>query len=61
MNAIQLPAWIDLLFGDIGDKNKLISHATAAWALAHTLDVAILSAEIARACRGETQARRWMD
>ena len=32
--AIQLPAWIDLLFGDTGDKNKSVSQATAALALA---------------------------
>ena len=32
--AIQIPAWIDLLFGDTGEKNKSVSQATAALALA---------------------------
>jgi eukaryotic-like serine/threonine-protein kinase len=58
--AIQLPAWIDLLFGDTGDKNKSVSQATAALALADSPDVAILSAEIA-ALAGEAQARRLME
>ncbi len=30
--AIQIPAWIDLLFGDTADKNKSVSQATAALA-----------------------------
>jgi serine/threonine protein kinase/tetratricopeptide (TPR) repeat protein len=56
--AIQLPTWIDLLFGDTGDKNKPISQATAAMALANSPDVAILSAEIVALAGGESQARR---
>jgi len=59
--AIQLPAWIDLLFGDTGDKNKSVSQATAALALADSPDVAILSAEIAALAGGEAQARRLME
>ncbi len=59
--AIQLPAWIDLLFGYTGDKNKSISQATAALALADSPDVAILSAEIAALAGGEVQARRLME
>ena len=58
--AIQLPAWIDLLFGYTGDKNKSISQATAALALADSPDVAILSAEIAALAGAEVQARRLM-
>ena len=59
--AIQLPAWIDLLFGYTGDKNKSISQATAALALADSPDVAILSAEIAALAGGEVQAGRLME
>ena len=59
--AIQLPAWIDLLFGDTGDKNKSVSQATAALALADSPDVAILSAEIAALAGGEAQARRLIE
>ena len=59
--AIQNPAWIDLVFGDTGDKNKSISQATAAVALADTPDVVILSAEIAALAGAETQARHWME
>jgi Tfp pilus assembly protein PilF len=59
--AIQTPAWIDLLFGDMGDKNKSVSQATAAMALANTSDVAIASAEIAALAGNEAQARHWMD
>jgi eukaryotic-like serine/threonine-protein kinase len=59
--AIQIPAWIDLLCGDTGDKNKSISQATAALALADSPDVAILSAEIAALAGGEAQARHWME
>ena len=59
--AIQIPAWIDLLFGDTGDKNKSVSQATAAVALANSPDVAILSAEIAALAGNEAQARHWME
>jgi serine/threonine protein kinase/Flp pilus assembly protein TadD len=59
--AIQLPAWIDLLFGDMGDKNKSVSQATAALALADSPDVAILSAEIAALAGGEAQAHRLIE
>jgi serine/threonine protein kinase/tetratricopeptide (TPR) repeat protein len=59
--AIQIPAWIDLLFGDMGDRNKSVSQATAAMALANTPDVAIASAEIAALAGNEAQARHWMD
>jgi serine/threonine protein kinase/Tfp pilus assembly protein PilF len=59
--AIQIPAWIDLLFGDTADKNKSVSQATAALALADSPDVAILSAEIAALAGGEAQARHWME
>jgi len=59
--AIQLPAWIDLLFGDTGDKSKSISQATEALALADSPDVAILSAEIAALAGSEAQARRLME
>jgi tetratricopeptide (TPR) repeat protein len=59
--AIQLPAWIDLLFGDTGDKNKSVSQATAALAFADSPDVAILSAEIAALADREAQARRLID
>jgi serine/threonine protein kinase/Flp pilus assembly protein TadD len=59
--AIQLPAWIDLLFGDTGDKSKSISQATEALALADSPDVAILSAEIAALGGSEAQARRLME
>jgi serine/threonine protein kinase/tetratricopeptide (TPR) repeat protein len=59
--AIQLPVWIDLLFGDTGEKNKSVSQATAALALANTPDVAILSAEIAALAGGEAQARHLME
>src|ERR1700730_17170966 len=59
--AIQLPAWIDLLFGDTGDKNKSVSPATAALAFADSPDVAILSAEIAALADREAQARRLID
>ncbi|MFZ3211048.1 MAG: hypothetical protein WA188_05995 [Terriglobales bacterium] len=60
-DAIQIPAWIDLLFGDTGDKNKPVSQATVALALANSPDVAILSAEIAALAANEIQARRWID
>ena len=56
--AIQLPAWIDLLSGDTGDKNKAISQATTAMSFANSPDVAILSAEIVALAGGESQARR---
>ena len=59
--AIQIPAWIDLLFGDTADKNKSVSQATAAVALANTPDVAIASAEIAALAGNEAQARHWME
>jgi eukaryotic-like serine/threonine-protein kinase len=59
--AIQIPAGIDLIFGDGGDKNKSVSQATAAVALANTPDVAIASAEIAALAGDEAQARHWMD
>ncbi len=59
--AVQLPAWIDLLFGDTSDKNKSVSQATVALALADSPDVAILSAEIAALAGGEAQARRLME
>ncbi len=45
--AIQIPAWIDLIFGDTAAKNASVSQATAAVALANSPDVAITSAEIA--------------
>jgi serine/threonine protein kinase/tetratricopeptide (TPR) repeat protein len=57
----QLPVWIDLLFGYSGDKNKSISQATAAVALADSPDVVILSAEIAALASNEAQARHWTD
>ncbi|MGA9799682.1 MAG: protein kinase [Terriglobales bacterium] len=60
-SAIQIPALIDLLFGDTGDKKKSVSQATAAVALANTPDVAIASAEIAALAGDEAQARHWMD
>jgi len=59
--AIQIPAWMDLLFGDTGDKNKSVTQATAALALANTPDVAILSAEIAALAGNEAQARHWVE
>jgi eukaryotic-like serine/threonine-protein kinase len=59
--AIQLPAWIELLYGDMSDKNKSVSQATAALALANTPDVAIFSAEIAALAGNEAQARHWME
>jgi serine/threonine protein kinase/Flp pilus assembly protein TadD len=59
--AIQLPAWIDLLFGDTGDKNKSVTRANEALALASSPDVAILSAEITALAGGEAQARRLME
>ena len=34
--AIQLPAWIDLLFGEMSDKNKSVMQANEALALANT-------------------------
>jgi eukaryotic-like serine/threonine-protein kinase len=60
-DAIQIPAWVDLLFGDSGDKNKSVSQATAALALENSPDVAILSAEIAALVGNEAQARHWME
>jgi eukaryotic-like serine/threonine-protein kinase len=59
--AIQVPAWVDLLYGDMSDKNKSVSQATAALALANSPDVAILSAEIAALAGNEAQARHWME
>src|ERR1700730_16245847 len=59
--AIQFPAWIDLLFGDTGDKNKSLSQATAALAFADSPDVAIFSAEIAALAGSEVQARHLME
>jgi eukaryotic-like serine/threonine-protein kinase len=59
--AIQIPAWFDLLSGDTGDKNKALSQAAAAVALANTPDVAIASAEIAALAGDEAQARHWTD
>jgi tetratricopeptide (TPR) repeat protein len=59
--AIQLPAWIDLLFGDTGNKNKSVSQATAALALADSPDVAVLSAEIAALAGSEAQARHLLE
>jgi len=59
--AIQFPAWIDLLFGDTGDKNKSVSQATAALRLADSPDVAIFSAEIAALVGGEAQARHLIE
>ncbi len=59
--AIQIPAWIDLLFGDTGDKNKSVSQTTAALAFADSPDVAILSAEIAALAGSEAQARRLIE
>jgi tetratricopeptide (TPR) repeat protein len=60
-SAIQIPAWIDLLFGDTGDKNKSLSQATAALAFADSPDVAIFSAEIAALAGSEVQARHLME
>jgi eukaryotic-like serine/threonine-protein kinase len=60
-SAIQIPAWIDLLFGDTGDKNKSLSQSTAALAFADSPDVAILSAEIAALAGSEAQARHLME
>jgi eukaryotic-like serine/threonine-protein kinase len=60
-SAIQIPAWIDLLFGDTGDKNKSLSQATAALAFANSPDVAILSAEIAALAGAEPQARHLIE
>jgi serine/threonine protein kinase/Tfp pilus assembly protein PilF len=59
--AIQIPAWIDLLFGDTAAKNKSVSQATAAVALANSPDVAILSAEIAALAGAEAQARHLIE
>ena len=59
--AIQFPAWIDLLFGDTADKNKSVSRATAALAVADSPDVAIFSAEIAALAGGEAQARHLIE
>ena len=59
--AIQNPAWIDLLFGETGDKNKSVAQATEALALANSPDVAILSAEIAALAGSEPQARHLME
>jgi serine/threonine protein kinase/Tfp pilus assembly protein PilF len=59
--AIQIPAWIDLLFGDTADTKQSLSQATAAVALAESPDAAILSAEIAALAGGEAQARRWIE
>ena len=50
-----------MLFGDTGDKNKSVSQATAALALANSPDVAILSAEIAALAGNEAQARHWIE
>jgi tetratricopeptide (TPR) repeat protein len=60
-DAIQLPAWIDLLFGDTGDKNKSVSRTTQALAIDNSPDVAILSAEIAALAGNEGEARRLID
>jgi eukaryotic-like serine/threonine-protein kinase len=60
-DAIQIPAWVDLLFGDSGDKNKSVSQATAALALENSPDVAILSAEIGALAGNEAQARHLME
>jgi hypothetical protein len=59
--AIQLPAWIDLLFGDFSDKSKSMSQASHALAIADSPDVAILSAEIAALAGSEGEARRLID
>jgi eukaryotic-like serine/threonine-protein kinase len=59
--AIQIPAWIDLIFDDTANKNKSVAQATAALALADSPDVAILSAEIAALAGNEGQARHWME
>jgi len=59
--AIQIPAWIDLIFDDTANKNKSVAQATAALALADSPDVAILSAEIAALAGDEAQARHWME
>ena len=60
-SAIQIPAWVDLVFGDTGEKNKSISQATAAVGLANSPDVVILSAEIAALAGDEARARHWME
>jgi serine/threonine protein kinase/Flp pilus assembly protein TadD len=59
--AIQLPALIDLLFGDKGDRDKSVTRANEALALANSPDVAILSAEITALAGGEAQARRLIE
>jgi serine/threonine protein kinase/tetratricopeptide (TPR) repeat protein len=59
--ATQLPALIDLLFGDTDDKDKSLTRANEALALASSPDVAILSAEITALAGGETQARRLIE
>ena len=59
--TLQLPVWLDLLYGYSGDKNKAVSEATAAVALADTPDAVILSAEIAALAGNEAQARHWME
>ena len=59
--AIQIPAWIDLLFGETSAKSKSVAQATAALALANSPDVAILSAEIVALAGSEAQARRLME
>jgi len=60
-DAIQIPAWVDLLLGDSADKNKSVSQTTAARALENSPDVAILSAEIAALAGNEAQARHLME
>jgi eukaryotic-like serine/threonine-protein kinase len=60
-SAIQIPAWIDLLFGDTRDKDKAVSQADAALAFANSPDVAILSAEVAALAGSEAQARHLME
>jgi serine/threonine protein kinase/tetratricopeptide (TPR) repeat protein len=59
--AIQLPALMDLLFGDKGNKNKSVTRANEALILANSPDVAILSAEIAALAGDEAQARRLLE
>ncbi|PYV53515.1 MAG: hypothetical protein DMG91_16905 [Acidobacteria bacterium] len=60
-SVIQIPALMDLLFGDTSNKNKSVSQATAALNIANSPDVTILSAEIAALAGNEPQARHLMD
>ena len=56
--TIQVPAFMDALFGD---KSKSASQAVAALAISNTPEATIFSAEIAALAGDEAQARRWME